>query len=128
EADRPALGGLQQAQLRAARVGEGAPLEAEHLGLEQRLGDRRAIDVDERPVRARPGAMQHAREQPLARSRLALDQDRREPMRLALAFEQAYDALAESLDLRAVADQSVERPFHLGHATAPRRAVQPRVP
>ena len=127
EEDRPALGGLQETRLRAARVGEGAPLEAEHLGLEQRLGDRRAVDVDERPVGARPGAMQHAREQPLARARLALDQDRRQPMRLALALEQAYDALAEGLDLRAVADQIAERAVHRGHHTAAGRAVQPTV-
>ena len=44
---RAPVGGLEQPSLRLAGVREGAPLEPEHLRLEQGLGNRRAVDVDE---------------------------------------------------------------------------------
>src|SRR5207245_2693741 len=118
EKDRPALGGLEQPRLRASRVGERAPLEAEHLGLEERLGDRRAVDVHEGSVGTRPRAVEHPREQPLAGACLALDEDRRQPVSVALALEQAHDTVTDGLDLGAVADQVPERPVHRGHHTA----------
>src|SRR5438876_660487 len=55
--DCPAMGSLEEPGFRAARVREGAALEAEELGFEQGLGDRGAVDVHEGPVRARAGAV-----------------------------------------------------------------------
>jgi len=87
EEDRAAVRGLEEARLGAPRVGEGAALVAEHLGFEQGLGDRRAVDVHEGPIRARPGPMDHPGEQPLARAGLALDQDRRQAAHVVLALQ-----------------------------------------
>ena len=47
---RAAVGGLEEPRLGLARVRERAALEAEQLRLEQGLGDRGAVDVDERPA------------------------------------------------------------------------------
>ena len=52
EEDRAAMSDLKQARLGLLRVGERAALESEELGLEQRVGNRRTVDVDER--RRRP--------------------------------------------------------------------------
>ena len=48
---------LQQAGLGLPGVGERAALEPEELGFEQRVGNRRAVDVDEcrAGARAHPG-------------------------------------------------------------------------
>ena len=74
--ERPAVA-AGRGPLGLARVGEGALLVAEKLGLEQALGDRRAVDVDERLGRARPARrMQRPREQALARAGLAEDEQR----------------------------------------------------
>ena len=76
EEDRAAVGDLEESGLGVTGVGERPALEPEELGLQQRLGDRGAVEIDERPVRARAGAMKGAGQEPLARPGLALDQDR----------------------------------------------------
>ncbi len=53
EEHRAAVGLDEQAGAIGARVGERAALVAEELALEQRVGDRRAVDGDERPRLAR---------------------------------------------------------------------------
>ena len=53
EEEGAAVGQLEAALLAAGRAGEGALLVAEQLGLEQGLGERRAVHRDERPARAR---------------------------------------------------------------------------
>ena len=58
-------------------TGEGARLVAEELGLEQRLGQGRAVDRHERALGARRAPVDRARDELLADARLALDQDRR---------------------------------------------------
>src|SRR5262249_60322710 len=68
EEDRAAVGGLEQARLRLAGVRERAALEAEHLRLEQGLGNRRAVDVDERPGAPRAGGVKRPRQETLAGS------------------------------------------------------------
>ncbi len=103
--DRPVVGRLEEAGLRMARVREGAALVAEELGLEQGLGDRRAVDVDELPGGPRPGAVEGPREQPLAHARLALDQDGRQPATLGLPLEKPRRRLADRDDPRAVPEQ-----------------------
>src|SRR5213075_3207980 len=52
-------------------AGEGALLVAEELALDERLGNRRAVEVDEGAVRARPVAVEPARDELLAGSGLA---------------------------------------------------------
>src|SRR3989441_4314049 len=49
EEQRAAVGRLEQAGLRRLRVRIGAALVAEELGLEERRGNRGAVDLDERP-------------------------------------------------------------------------------
>src|SRR5436309_162281 len=53
---------LEQAGLVAARPGKGAADVTEELGLEEGLGDGRAVDADECLARARAGAMNGARD------------------------------------------------------------------
>jgi hypothetical protein len=57
-------------------AGEGAILVAEQQGFEEVIGDRPAIDRDERLGPPVPGAMDRPRDQFLPDSRLAFDQDR----------------------------------------------------
>ena len=56
---------------------EGAALVAEELGLEQLLGERRAVQRDERAAFARGGLVDEARDDFLARAGLAADHDGR---------------------------------------------------
>src|SRR5262249_22245404 len=60
-------------------AGEGAALVAKQLRFQQRLGDCRAIDRDERLVGGGPRIMDSAREELLARPRLADQQNSRAP-------------------------------------------------
>ena len=60
--------------LRPAAPGERPLLVAEELGLEQRLGNRRAVDRDEGPVGPRAQRVQRAREELLAGAALAFEQ------------------------------------------------------
>jgi hypothetical protein len=111
--DRAAMRRLEQPLLGAPRVGEGAALEAEHLRFEQRVRDGGAVDVDEGPLGARSRPVQRASQEPLARARLSLDEDGRQPPRIALTLQQALDLVAHRLDPAAVAEQILER-FHSG--------------
>jgi HlyD family secretion protein len=62
EEERAAVGGLEQAGARGLGVGEGAALVAEQLGLDQVLGQRGAVHLDERAVPPPPGDAQRARD------------------------------------------------------------------
>ena len=53
EEQRAAVGELEAAELALDGAGERALLVAEQLALEQRLGERAAVDLDERAARAR---------------------------------------------------------------------------
>ena len=79
EEQRAAVRALEAAGARQLRAGVGALLDAEELGLDQLVRDRRAVDGDERPLRARPVVVQPAREHLLADAGLAEQQhgDRR---------------------------------------------------
>ena len=57
EEERAAVGQLEAPGLLAVGAGEGAALVAEQLALEQRLGQRRAVERDEGAVGARAGVM-----------------------------------------------------------------------
>ena len=66
------------------RAGEGALLVAEQFGLEQVVGNRRAVDGDERPVGPLAERVKRAREQFLAGAALAFEQHGRIGARCAL--------------------------------------------
>src|ERR1043166_7634302 len=72
------------------RAREGALLVAEQLALEQRLGQRGAVDGDERLAAARREIVDPLRDELLARARLALDQDRGRDGRHLLDLDQHF--------------------------------------
>ena len=72
----PPFGLLEAAAALRIRAGERALLVAEQLGLEQLGGNRRGVQRDERLGRARAVLVQRARDELLARARLAGDQHR----------------------------------------------------
>ena len=69
EEQRAAVGELEDAACGVVGAGERALLVAEQLALEQRLGDRRAVDRDERERRARAELVDRLRDQLLAGAR-----------------------------------------------------------
>ena len=75
EEQRAAVGVLELAAA-AADAGGRALFDAEQLGLEQRLDQRRAVDGDERPVAAPAQLVDLARDQLLADAALAFQQHR----------------------------------------------------
>ena len=56
EEERPGVRGFESSGARAVGAGEGAALDAEELGLDQPLRNRRAVDRDERLRRSAPRA------------------------------------------------------------------------
>src|SRR5262249_2844415 len=109
--DRAPVGGLEEPRLRAPGIGEGTPLEAEHLGLQQSFRNCGAVDVDERAVRPRSRLVNQSGQEPLARSSLAVDQHWRQPTRILLPSQKPIDLLSDGLNARAVAEQ-VSQVFH----------------
>ncbi len=88
EEERAPVGRLHQPGLGPHRAGERALLVTEELGLEEMLGQRRAVDRHERLARARAVGVDGARDQLLARAGLAEDQDvRLRPRRLLHQLE-----------------------------------------
>ncbi len=77
EEERAALREIQAALLAADRAGERAALVAEELGLEQSLGKRRAVDLDEGLAGALRVGVDGVGDQLLARPGLAEDERRR---------------------------------------------------
>ena len=95
---------------------------AEDLALEQRFGNRRAVDRDERERRARAELMDRLRDQLLAGARLAGDEHRRRGGR------RQFDHLVNLPHLRAVPDERSEgavfakltaQRLHLAHRLEP---------
>ena len=76
EQQRAAIGFLELADAAAERAGEGAFLMAEQFGLQEVLGDRGAIDGDERLLGALRARMNIARQHFLAGAAFAGDQHR----------------------------------------------------
>jgi len=74
EEDRAAVGRLEEPLLVALRAGEGALHVAEQLRLEERLGERPAVERDERVAAAGAPGVQGARDELLARAALARDE------------------------------------------------------
>jgi hypothetical protein len=110
------VGRLEEAGLGLARVGEGAPFEAEQLGLEQGLRDCSAVDLDERPRGPRAGPVNGAGHEPLARAGLPLDQKRRQAPPLDAVGEQPLHRGADGLDRRTLPEQ-LGQGRHGGYST-----------
>src|SRR5262249_22644908 len=104
---------LEEARLGLLRIGERAALEAEELRLHERLGDRRAIDVDERSGAPRSVTVNQVREQTLSRARLALDENRREPARPVAVCYELTDLLSDWHDSGRLARQFSTRVHRL---------------
>src|SRR2546425_1718063 len=77
EEERAPVGQLEAALLPPRRAGERALLVAEQLRLEQRLGQRGAVDRDERAAAPRRARVDRAGDELLAGAALALDEHRR---------------------------------------------------
>ena len=77
EEERPAVGLLPLALAVLEGAGERALHVAEELALDELLGDRGAVDLDERARRARRGAVESPRDELLARPALSRDEDAR---------------------------------------------------
>src|SRR5256885_6101028 len=77
EEERAPAGQLEAALLPPRRAGERALLVAEQLRLEQRLGQRGAVDRDERAAAPRRARVDRAGDELLAGAALALDEHRR---------------------------------------------------
>jgi hypothetical protein len=106
EEDRAAVRDLQQTRLGLLRIGERAPLEAENLGLEQRLRDRGAVDIDERRVGARTELMDQMRNESLAGTGFPLNQDRGQSLRRRRrAREQTRELVADCRERGTRADE-----------------------
>jgi hypothetical protein len=102
EEDRPVMGGLEEAMLGAPGVGEGALLEAEKVGFQERLGVGRAVQLHESAGRGQDRLVEEAGDQALARSRLALDEDGGDPAAALVPPGEAAELGAHRLDGRAL--------------------------
>ena len=111
---------------RSRGVGEGAPLVAEQLALDQPVGDRGAVDGDEGTLAARPQIVDGPRDQLLAGAALAPDQHR------DLRHRDATDGLEDLLHDGAAAEQAPElilrrdlraQPHHLALQLAAREQL-----
>ena len=122
EEQAAAVGLLEAADALAIGAGEGALLVSEQLRLEQRLGKRRAVHLDEVPRRAMRVVMDRAGDELLAGARFAADQHRRVALRhLAHDAEHALQRIARADDAVEVVDvvlrvpQVVELVAHAPH-------------
>src|SRR4029079_15105618 len=104
EEDGAAVRQLEAPRLLAGGTGEGALLVAEELALDQRLGQRRAVEGDERPLAARRHRVDAARHQALAGAALAADEDRRAALCLS------FDRLLELVDGAPLPEERAEMP------------------
>ena len=98
EEDRAAIGLLELADLLLGRAGERPLLVAEELRLDQLLGNRRAVDLDEPLAAPQAVAVDRARDELLADAALALQQHGRVGRRRAL------DRVPDLAERRALAD------------------------
>ena len=122
---------LEASGLLPVRPGEGAALVAEQLGLEQRVGQRRAVDRDEGAVGAGAGVVNGAGDQFLPRPALPGEQHRRLRSRhlsrpgQRLAQERGVpDHLIEPVSLVQLAPGTLQALLQrLGRGAPPRRAA-----
>ncbi len=70
--------GLKESGLGPVGVCKGTPLKTEQLGFEQRLGDRRTVDVHKRPSLPGSHAMDDPGDESLTRAGFTLDEHGRD--------------------------------------------------
>ena len=109
EKQRAAVGGAKEAGLGLPGVRERPALDAEHLGLEQRVGNGRAVDVDEGAGGARAHAVQGPREQALSRPGLAPHENRGETARVGAALHESGHRVPHGHHPRGVPQQLGQR-------------------
>src|SRR5262249_23995838 len=122
---------LDKPRLRLPRIGEGATLVSEQLGLEEGLGDGGAVHRDEPRARAGTAPVDYVSDQSFAGARLAGDQDRRKASQICFARPQGSNLLAERGDLGASTDQFLyrtHRPIIIAHSPAHSPAQLPAQP
>ena len=108
EEQHAAVGLLDASRLGADRAGERAALVAEQLRLEELIGQRRAVDRDERPVAAARAVVDEARDDFLAGARLAGEEHRRLGLRHARGLRQHVLPLPRMADDAAMAGARLE--------------------
>ena len=86
--------GVKKAGFRVSGVGECAALETEQLGFEQGFRNRRTTHIDEWTIASWAAAVEQPREEAFARTRFALQQYRRQAMRVLSSSEQLSGLLA----------------------------------
>ena len=113
--ERAPVSRLEEPAFRLAGIREGPPLEPEHLGFEESLGDRRAVHVDEGPPG--PGAcpVERPGHEPLAATGLSLDQNGWQTPDLGGARDQAGDLLPDGSDPGAFADEIGQKTHGIRH-------------
>ena len=102
EEDRPAVGELEATDAVRDSAGEGAALVAEHLALEEVLGDRAAVHRHEAACCACRQPVQRGRDELLARAALTRDEDR------CVRRRHAPDDLEDGQHARMPADDALE--------------------
>src|SRR5262249_24619529 len=95
---------LEEPGFRLARIREGAALIPEQLRFEEIVGNRGAVDVDERAACSRASAMHRARDEPLARAGLTAQQNRRGTWRRRRALQELFELRPQRPDASAIAD------------------------
>ena len=109
EEDRAAMSDLKKARFGLLGVGERAALEPEELGLEQRVGNRRTVHVNEGRRRPRAHLMDDVCDQPLAGSCFSLNQDRGESFeRNGRACQEASKLVPHGRQRRAHTEQLLQ--------------------
>ncbi len=117
EEQRPLVGQLESPELALDGARERPPLVAEQLRLQQRLRQRAAVDLHERPARPLRPRVDGARHQLLPRPRLAVDVDRR------VGGGDLLDRLEEGAHLRRLA-HDLGKPVLARDVVAQRRALR----
>src|SRR5690606_18483663 len=107
EEDRAAVGELEAADAVTVGAGERALHVPEELALEELVRNRRAVDLDQRPVRPRAPGMDHVRDELLADTGFALDQH------AGVRLRDGLEAREHLLQRRALADDPAEVHRHL---------------
>src|SRR5262249_1013922 len=98
EKQRPAVGELEASDAFVDRAGKGAFDVSEQLAFEQACGYRTAIDLDQRPLFARPAVVKRARDEFLAGACFPSNQDR------CVRAGDTFELLREAEEGGAVAD------------------------
>ena len=119
EEQHPAMRELKEPGLGLVRARERPALVPEKLGFKQVLGNRRAVEVDERGGRARPGAMHRACDKTFARPCLTAQEDGRGAAHGGGALQDVFELLPQQPDAGAVTQDFSEGDNGPAHERGP---------